>query len=204
MDIITPQLLYHGTTENTVSGFRRKLLDSTYWRPGRDFGEGFYTTISLAQARKWARKAEESSVTNAHACVLAVELISIPASADPLIFLSESPLWAEFIFSHRKVTVKGSVDPCLNHPEIIIGPMADADTGKIVKEAVLLNKDVQWFYEQIIRTASGSRRLDSLHLGSQVVFSSERWASSIRFIGYYTFVKGRWIYHEISSSSQLI
>jgi hypothetical protein len=204
MDIITPQLLYHGTTESNVTGFRKKLLDRTFWRPGRDFGEGFYTTISLTQARKWARKAEESSLTASHACVLAVELISLPEAVDPLIFLSESLLWAEFIFSHRKVNLKGMSDPCLKHPEIIIGPMADSDTGKIVKEAVLLKKDVQWFYNQIIRTASGGRRIDSLRLGSQVVFSSERWASSLRLEGYYTFVKGRWIYHEITSTSQSI
>jgi hypothetical protein len=202
MDIITPQLLYHGTTDAYVDGFRNKLLDSTYWRPGRDFGEGFYTTISLAQARKWARKAQESALMVANACVLAVELISIPGAAEPLVFLSESLLWANFIFDHRKVTTKGIGDPCTKHADLIIGPMADSDTGKIIKEAVLLNKDVSWFYKQIIRTSSGARRLDSLRLGNQVVFSSERWASSLRLVGYYTFVKGRWIYHEISSSSQ--
>lgn len=57
MDIITPQRLYHGTIGNLVSMFLARLLDSRYWRPGRDFGEGFYTTISAAQARNWARRA---------------------------------------------------------------------------------------------------------------------------------------------------
>jgi hypothetical protein len=204
MDIITPQLLYHGTTDEYVPGFRNKLLDSTYWRPGRDFGKGFYTTISLGQARKWARKAEESSLTNAHACVLAVELISIPTGVEPLVFLSESLSWAKYIYDHRKVTSKAMDDPCLKHAEIIIGPMADSDTGKIIKEAVLLEKDVPWFYQQIIRKTSGAKRLDSLRLGNQVAFSSERWASSLRLVGYYIFVKGRWGYHEISSSSQSI
>ncbi len=204
MDIITPQLLYHGTTDNVVNGFKKKLLDSTYWRPGRDFGEGFYTTISLAQARKWARKAEESALTNAAACVIVVELISVPSVMDPLIFLAESLLWAEFIFSHRKVTKKGEPDPCKKHPDIIIGPMADSDTGKILEEAVLLNKEVQWFYKQIIRDTSRGRRLDSLGLGNQVVFSSERWASSLRLIGCYIFVKGRWSYNEISNASQSV
>jgi hypothetical protein len=204
MDIITPQLLYHGTTDEYMASFRNKLLDSTYWRPGRDFGAGFYTTISLAQARKWSRRAEESSLIGAHACVLAVELISIPALVEPLVFLSESLSWAKYIFDHRKVTTKMMADPCEKHSEIIIGPMADSDTGKIIKEAVLLDKDVSWFYNQIIRSSRGARRLDSLRLGNQVVFSSERWASSLHLVGYYIFVKGRWNYHEISSSSQSI
>ena len=204
MDIITPQLLYHGTTDEYLAGFRNKLLDSSYWRPGCDFGKGFYTTISLGQARKWARKAEESSLKGGHACVLVVELVSIPAGVEPLIFLSESLSWAKYIFDHRKVTTTIMADPCLKHSEIIIGPMADSDTGKIIKEAVLLNKDVPWFYQQIIRKSSKARRLDSLSLGNQVAFSSERWASSLRLVGYYTFLKGRWSYHEISSSSQSI
>jgi hypothetical protein len=204
MDIITPQLLYHGTTDEYLDSFRNKLLDSTYWRPGRDFGAGFYTTISLEQARKWARKAEASSLSCGNACVLVVELVSIPAAVEPLVFLSESMLWAKYIFDHRKVTTRMMPDPCVKHSEIIIGPMADSDTGKIIKEAVLLNKDVAWFYKQIIRTPNGAKRLDSLRLGNQVVFSSERWASSLRLVGYYTFLKGRWSYHEISSSSQSI
>jgi hypothetical protein len=204
MDIITPQLLYHGTTDEYLDGFRNKLLDSTYWRPGRDFGAGFYTTISLEQARKWARRAEASSLLRANACVLVVELISIPAAVEPLIFLSESLSWAKYIFDHRKVTTKVMPDPCRKHSEIIIGPMADSDTGKIIKEAVLLNKDIAWFYKQIVHTSNGARRIDSLRLGNQVVFSSERWVSSLRLVGYYTFLKGRWNYHEISSSSQSI
>jgi hypothetical protein len=204
MDIITPQLLYHGTTDEYMDSFRNKLLNNTYWRPGRDFGAGFYTTISLEQARKWARKAEAASVLRANACVLVVELISIPNAVEPLVFLSESLSWAKFIFDHRKVNTRMMPDPCDKHSEIIIGPMADSDTGKIIKEAVLLNKDVAWFYKQIIRTSNGARRIDSLRLGNQVVFSSERWASSLRLVGYYTFLKGRWSYHEISSSSQSI
>jgi hypothetical protein len=119
MDIITPQLLYLGTTDGCIAGFRNKLLDSTYWRPGRDFGEGFYTTISLAQARKWARKMEQSSLMGANACVLAVELISIPALVEPLVFLSESLSWAKFIFDHRKATTKGMGDPYVKRGQAI-------------------------------------------------------------------------------------
>ncbi|MBW7473123.1 DUF3990 domain-containing protein [Paenibacillus oenotherae] len=201
MDIITPQRLYHGTTDNLLPSFQTKLLNSQYWRPGRDFGEGFYTTISAGQARKWAYKAMRGSLQGAvRACVLEIELHAIPDPCHPLIFLSDSLAWAEFIMLHRLVERKGT-DPCDRHPDIIIGPMADSDTGKIIKEALQLNKDAHWFYEQITRTMRG-RRLDSLLLGNQVVFSSESWESSLKLVGYNIYMGGRWIYHDCSSEAQ--
>ncbi|GGG18545.1 DUF3990 domain-containing protein [Paenibacillus abyssi] len=203
MDITTPQRLYHGTTDNLVPSFRKKLLDSQYWRPGRDFGEGFYTTISAAQARKWAHKAARSDITGSvSACVLEIEMVSMPPRVDPRVFLSDSLAWASFIMDHRKVTIKGK-DPCKKHPDVIIGPMADSDTGKIVQEAVQLNKDEEWFYQQITRSLSG-RRMDSLKLGNQVVFSSEKWESYLRLVGYNIYVGGRWIYHENSSATESV
>ncbi|MFC5700110.1 DUF3990 domain-containing protein [Cohnella faecalis] len=197
MEIMTPQLLYHGTTDTVVAGFQSKLLNSKYWKPGRDFGEGFYTTISAAQARKWAHRSVDRSVEPAKPCVLTVELTSMPKKYEPRVFLSESPAWSQFIFDHRTIAIKGE-DPCDKHPDIVIGPMADNDTGKIVLQAVQLKKDADWFYDQITRTGKG-RRLDSLRLGNQVVFSSERWESSLRLVGYSIFAGGRWIYHENAS-----
>ncbi|WP_152396400.1 DUF3990 domain-containing protein [Paenibacillus guangzhouensis] len=201
MNIITPQRLYHGTTDQYVPSFQNKLLNSQYWRPGRDFGEGFYTTISAAQARRWAHKMARSSVLGqVHACVLEIELLAMPADIEPRIFLSDSIAWAEFIMSHRKADVKGQ-DPCAQHPDIIIGPMADSDTGKIMQEAIQLNRDVHWFYDQITRSMRG-RRLDSLYLGNQVVFSSEKWESFLRLVGYNIYIGGRWVYHENASATE--
>lgn len=204
MDIITPQRLFHGTTHNLVRLFQDKLLDQGFWRPGRDFGEGFYTTISAAQARIWAHRAASRSLSgDERPCVLEIELIQVPSTMVPLIFLSDSLAWAEFVMSHRKVMVKGNPDPCKVHPDIIIGPMADGDTGRIIEEAVQLNKDVHWFYDQILRTTRG-RKLDALRLGNQVVFSSEKWATSLRFVGYNIFTGGRWIYHDNTSSAESV
>lgn len=203
MDIITPQRLYHGTTDNLVPAFKTRLLDSRYWRPGRDFGEGFYTTISAAQARKWAHKSAKNPVYgDVRPCVLEIELISVPPDAVPCIFLSDSLAWAEFILEHRKAAAKGT-DPCGRHPDIVVGPMADSDTGKIVLEAVQLNKDARWFYDRIRRSAKG-RPLDSLRLGNQVVFSSETWESSIRLTGYNIYAGGRWIHYGYSSAAESV
>ncbi|WP_138753242.1 DUF3990 domain-containing protein [Paenibacillus sinopodophylli] len=200
MDITTPQLLYHGTTSDTVQSFGRKLLNSPYWRPGKDFGEGFYTTISIAQARKWSHKAAKESWSGSKPCVLVIEFASVPERVEPLLFLSDSPAWASFIYAHRRATVKGE-DPCGIHPDIIIGPMADNDTGKIVHKAVQLEKDEQWFYEQITVSRKG-RKLDSLRLGNQVVFCSERWESHVKLVGWHIYTGSRWVYHESESTGQ--
>lgn len=133
-------------------------------------------------------------------CVLEIEMRSTPESYTPLIFLSDSLGWAEFIMKHRRTLEKGN-DPCERHPDIIVGPMADADTGKIIHDAVQLNKDVSWFYEQIRRSSKG-RRLDSLQLGNQVVFSSEKWESSLRLAGYHIYMGGRWIYDDNSNTAE--
>lgn len=201
MDIKTPQLLYHGTTSSTVESFRSKLLQSPYWRPGKDFGEGFYTTISIAQARRWAHKTAKEAWDGGKPCVLVVELSSIPSDIEPLLFLSDSPSWASFVYSHRKQNMKGE-DPCAVHPDIIIGPMADNDTGKIVHKGVQLKKDDQWFYDQITRSQKG-RKLDALKLGNQVVFGSERWESHLVLLGYYIYTRGRWLYGDAGDESEI-
>lgn len=199
--ISTPQVLYHGTTEQYVDSFRQRLLDRRYWRPGRDFGCGFYTTTSIAQARKWARKMEKTSVPPARACVLEIVLTGIPQNFVPQVFLGASASWAEYIFAHRRENQKDK-DPCKRHADLIIGPMADNDTGKIVQEAVLLNKDFLWFYHKIVRSAKG-RRLDVLRLGNQVVFSSEDFEPLLRLTGYYVYAGGRWNHYENSSVESL-
>ncbi|MBB6732435.1 DUF3990 domain-containing protein [Cohnella zeiphila] len=202
MDIITPQLLFHGTIDSFVPSFRRKLLRPDRWRPGRDFGEGLYTTISAAQARKWATKVARDQVGDARPCVLEIEMVTVPSEYEPVVFLSESLAWAGFILKHRMTENKG-VDPCARHPDIVIGPMADSDTGKIVSECVKLERDEAWFYDQITRSSRG-RRLDSLSLGNQVVFASEKWEQSLRLIGYYIHRGGRWIYHENANTAESI
>jgi hypothetical protein len=200
--ISTPQILYHGTIQHHLSSFREKLLNSRFWRPGRDFGEGFYTTTSLAQARKWARKAEKTAVPASSACILEIELTDVPARFVPQVFLGASPAWGEYIFVHRRVS-RINEDPCKRHADLIVGPMADNDTGKIVQEALLLNKDDRWFYEKITRSVKG-KRLDVLGLGNQVVFSSELWESSLRLTGYHIYTGGRWHYHENSGTAELV
>jgi hypothetical protein len=133
---------------------------------------------------------------------LEIELTGIPKHFIPQVFLGISASWGEYIFAHRIITRKNE-DPCIEHADLIIGPMADNDTGKIVQNAVSLNKDHHWFYDKITRSVQG-KRLDALRLGNQVVFSSERWESSLRLVGYYIYAGRRWMYHENSGSVESI
>lgn len=193
--IYQPESVYHGTLDIYLDSFKHKLLDSQYWRPGRDFGEGFYTTTSLQQAKDWAVKMQDK-YDEGLPCVLKVGILK-PDSLNPtyLIFPpGPSETWAGFIFEHRKTTRKGQ-DPCKRHPEIVMGPMADADTGKIIQDAVQWNKDVHWFYDRIIRN-NRNRLLDAFRLGYQITFCSERLERMLSLHGYYVQKERGWVYHE--------
>jgi len=205
MDIRLPHLLYHGTTYNCLGGFRKRLLDRTYWKPGRDFGEGLYTTTSLAQAQKWAHKVAEASASPVpvNPCILFIQILSVPEHWRPLIFTSGSREWAAFIFSHRLVLSKSDPDPCEAHPDLVMGPMADNDTGKIMRNAVQWRKDVDWFYDQITRSRSG-RKLDDAKLGNQVVFCSPAWEHCLRLKGHSIYRGGRWKYDDSASQAESV
>ncbi|WP_309120263.1 DUF3990 domain-containing protein [Paenibacillus sp.] len=191
-----PTILYHGTLDFYLSAFQERLLDRAFWKPNRDFGEGFYTTISMQQAMKWAVHGAKhyAGLQTPTPCVLKIQLLPKRIDVFPRIFMAPEAEWAEFVFKHRTNDRKG-FDPCRKHPDLMIGPMADNDTGMIVRDAVKLGKDAAWFGDQIVRDRRG-RKLDPLRLGNQVVFANERLEDSLRLVGYYLRSEGRWKYHD--------
>ncbi|WP_199620280.1 DUF3990 domain-containing protein [Paenibacillus alkalitolerans] len=196
--IMYPQTLYHGTVDVCLDSFRTKLLDSTYWRPDRDFGAGFYTTTSLDQAKRWAREAARkyAGIDIPCPCVLqiAFDAEKIDFEYEPRVYLSETFPWARFIYLHRTQARQG-YDPCVRHPDLLFGPMADNDTGKIVEDALQLKKDALWFYRQIVRSRSG-RRLNTMQLGNQVAFCNTKFEQSLDLTGYHIFNGRRWQFHD--------
>lgn len=51
-----PSILYHGTTKSFTDVLEADpscLINPNFWQPDRDFGEGFYTTTDLRQAKAW-------------------------------------------------------------------------------------------------------------------------------------------------------
>jgi hypothetical protein len=194
--IMYPQTLYHGTIDLNLDSFRTRLLDRTYWKPKRDFGAGFYTTTSIIQAKKWARDTAKkyTGPETPRPCVLEIEFNAERTAFEPLVYISETVYWAKFVLDHRTKTER-DYDPCPVHPDLVIGPVADNDTGKIVEAAIKLNKtdDPNWFFNQIVRSRHGRRR-DTTGLGNQVVFSKEGLERMLRLTGYYTFFGSRWQY----------
>jgi hypothetical protein len=51
-------------------------------------------------------------------------------------------------------------------------------------------------------TSRKGGRLDSLRLGNQVVFCSERWEAHLQLTGYYTYSGSRWMYHESEDAGE--
>ncbi|MDB5054476.1 MAG: hypothetical protein JWM44_2526 [Bacilli bacterium] len=196
-EYVFPKNLYHGTSSGCLDGFRLKLMDRRFWRSDRDFGAGLYMTTGLQQAQNWSKKTARGKPSfEEQPCVLDLTFEPENLSFEPSYktFMADSIGWAAFILAHRNNKDLNG-DPCLKHADIIMGPLADGNTGQIVTDVVKWNKDIAWFYDQITRNRRGSR-LDSLRLGYQIVFSNEKLASTLKLSGYYIFMEGEWQYYE--------
>jgi hypothetical protein len=197
-----PPFVYHGTLSTYLDSFQTKLLNRDVWKPNRDFGSGLYTTISLDQAKEWAEwvyiKLTSTEKKTAFPCVLKIGFSPDRAKRplDITIFWSESLKWAKYIMDHR-MNLNPLFDPCIGaHSDIIVGPMADGDTGKIVQDAVQYRKDHHWFLKQIIRNEA-KVPLDTLRLGNQIVFAKEDLAPMLKLTGFHILEKEEWNYHGI-------
>jgi hypothetical protein len=204
-NIVFPEYVYHGTVIKNLPNLMKQLLNSYFWNPTKDFGAGLYTTISLEQAKSWAIK--QSKDPGQQPCVLQIRCMShlLLEEHKALIFLGECKEWSDFILDHR---VRGSLefDPCEHyHPDIIIGLMADNDTGAIVEQFKENRESKDWFYQQICLSREENRKLDGLELGNQIVFCTEKVSGMLKLIGYHELEsKGEWRYHEISGDIQEI
>ncbi len=198
IEVVFPAKVYHGTLDVFLDGFKAQLLNSSFWKPNRDFGQGLYTTISIEQARIWA-KAMQDKLNAGNPCVLEIAISPELLKREPSyrIFTGISRKWAQYIYEHRTVS-PGAPDPCKEHADIVMGPMADADTGKIVASGVKLKKDADWFLDKITRNHA-NRRLDSLKLGNQITFCTESLAPLLQLSGYEVYQGRRWRYYGGSS-----
>jgi hypothetical protein len=194
IDVVFPSSLYHGTLDINLDSFQTRLLNEQHWKPNRDFGRGLYTTISIEQAKAWARSMQDK-LNIGNPCVLEISISPEAINTHPnyRIFTGISLDWAKYIYQHRTVTSQHD-DPCQPHADIVIGPMADADTGKIVQDGVKLKKNNEWFLDKITRNHS-NRRMDYLKLGNQVVFCNEILAPMLHLSGFYTYQGRRWRYY---------
>jgi len=194
IDVVFPNCVYHGTLDIYLDSFKERLLNKHHWKHGRDFGQGLYTTISVEQAKTWARSMQDK-LNEGHPCVLEIKISPEQISYRPnyRIFAGISLEWAKYIYLHRTASIS-KVDPCQPHAHIVMGPMADADTGKIVQDGVKLKKDNEWFLDKITRNHS-RQRLDSMKLGNQIVFCDEALNPMLNISGVYLYQGRRWRYN---------
>jgi Protein of unknown function (DUF3990) len=139
------QVLYHGTNNHalqsagcavsaslTAMPLPRFSAQVGYSARAADFGQGFYTTTSLHQAREWAnegvrRLANQVRPISAQGCVLC---FSVPRNAlaalDTLAFVIASDGYFDFV-EHCRLR-PGLLDHGRGHPQsdyqIVIGPVS--------------------------------------------------------------------------------
>ncbi|WPS87019.1 DUF3990 domain-containing protein [Brevibacillus halotolerans] len=208
--IFLPTRLYHGTslrvTKKELAYYKTKLLNGDYWQYGKDFGLGFYTTHLIEQAKTWAVKSvqrqinkEGIDITEFIACVMVIKIIDENLK-DPTVlhFTDASERWAKFIYMHRLQT-ENTEEPCNVHPDIVIGYMADNNTGGLISRC-LIEEDYtfQNFFHDIQVTESGDC-LTMDRLGNQYAFCSETLNDSVVLEGCYLREKGEWNYYEIDA-----
>ncbi|TDB51747.1 MULTISPECIES: DUF3990 domain-containing protein [Bacillaceae] len=126
-------IVYHGTTSNFAESIIREV-DLTMGRKKTDFGQGFYVTPKLKQAKRWAR-----SKANAHngnrknikyknfvnPAVLSFEYDMLHPNIEQKYFSDADNEWAMFVLASR-------TQPGLHAYDIIGGPVADGDMAELL------------------------------------------------------------------------
>ncbi|WP_237179063.1 DUF3990 domain-containing protein [Paenibacillus sp. MMS18-CY102] len=185
--------------------FTTKLLDKKYWKHGRDFGLGFYTTHLIEQPKPWAikssRKRASEEGVSAHDYVPCILNIAWDTGAlneaAVLLFSDASREWARFILDHRLQSDANKADPCNEHPDIVVGYMADNDTGDLVSRYLYESGfEFEQFFEGIQISEEGNKMtMDGL--GNQYAFCNEALDGTLKVTGCHILEGGEWIYYGI-------
>ena len=155
-------ILYHGS--NIVVDKPRLVPQNR----ALDFGSGFYTTENKAQAvsfagRVYRRRKDGEPVVS----VYEFDEITAFATCDVLHFDYANEEWLDFVSAHRNRTYQG------DNNELVYGPVANDDVyvtfqlyaaGELSKEETISRLKIKKLY-------------------NQMVFSSERALSYLKFIG---------------------
>lgn len=209
---IYPSRLYHGTridpdvgVQKALEQFCSRLLNPEYWKNGKDFGRGFYTTLDLSQAQQWALRGMDQQKRLILKIPLVLEIEWNPyhyvsdyhGMIEHLIFPGASLEWAKYILDHR---MNSRCSCKKKHPAIIIGPAAD-NSGLQIRTLVSSYKQQShshYFLDGITKTPYG-KQLTDLQLNNQVVFCSEIAQPTLKILGFYTWGEERqeWNYVRI-------
>lgn len=153
-------ILYHGS--NMAVELPKLLVQNRFL----DFGTGFYTTENKVQAISFANKVYRRR-QNGSPIVSIYEMNESDAfsSCSLLNFAEPNESWLDFVYMNRTGTYSGKPY------ELIYGPVADDD----VYETFMLYSNGTLTREETLK------RLKIKRLYNQLVFSSERAISFLRF-----------------------
>ncbi len=151
--------LYHGSDQI--------VREPRILEPNRrmDFGKGFYTTQSYAQAEKWARDVRKKRRTE-HAYVSEYEY-NETGRHSVLVFDGPTEEWLDFVEMNR-------LEDSEHEYDIVIGPVADEG---VYYTLMLYESGAISCEETLIR-------LKSAKLDGQVLFHSAKSLEDIVFVGY--------------------
>ncbi len=134
-----------------------------------DFGNGFYTTTDIGQARRWVEiKCLRDNGKGGFVSIYEVD-DDLLKSRDlkALIFESADRTWLDFVMSNRK-------NRNYNHDyDIVYGPVAN---DRVYATLTLFESD-------LLDTEETIRRLKTYKLVNQILFHSEKALSFLKYTG---------------------
>lgn len=152
--------LYHGSTV----AVRKPSVNRG--RPTVDFGQGFYTTTSYEQAKKWA-ELKRKRTSAPHAVVTEYEVADdiLQGRYTVLFFSGPTREWLDFVVSNRKGNGTAAYD-------LTMGPVANDQLYATIR-----------LYEQGVVTASAAIEMLRTHLlFDQLAFHNQHAANELTFI----------------------
>lgn len=152
--------LYHGSTV----AVRKPSVKRG--RPTVDFGQGFYTTTSYEQAKKWA-ELKRKRTSAPHAVVTEYEVADdiLQGRYTTLFFSGPTQEWLDFVVSNRKGNGTAAYD-------LTMGPVANDQLYATIR-----------LYEQGVVTASAAIEMLRTHLlFDQLAFHNQHAAKELTFI----------------------
>ena len=163
---MTDCLLYHGSDTNVSE------IDLSKSVPKKDFGMGFYTTKSKAQAENFARI--KSARNKKLIGFVSVFEFTDNANLNVKKFENADIDWLNFVLENRGFANKKDK----NEYDIVIGPVADDAVGLVLNQ-LIIGTYGEPNSEEAKKTAI--RLLDTEKLHSQVLFGTPESIKSLKF-----------------------
>lgn len=202
-----PDVVYHGTFLSNLENFRSKPLDRRKWltknRDGRiqtkDFGYGLYTATDFHRVARFVQGKLKRNFRSLDdkPCILEFQ-VNHSSCEHFAVFTGVSEKWSEFVFDHRTNWMEPCNSCAPEHPELVVGPIADNSFRKVLaslkrKTASLCEEKGELSFEDFAGLKSWL--LSSSELNNQIVFCNDE-VQILRIVKYYTLDDGKWVEHN--------